>query len=69
MTFDEWWAAQLATPGQRSTQDLARKAWEAATVEAARKAEATTARYTCNKMRGVCNAIAHQIRQGKEETK
>lgn len=57
--FEKWWAIQkeeLVT-----TKEAAQTAWEAAKASAQVIARDAAKRYSCSKMRGICNAIADRI--------
>jgi ribosomal protein S5 len=68
VTFEEWADRAGAASGKMAE---CRQAWDAATTEAKKRAAEVAReqrkRYTCRKMRGVCDAIADTIERADSE--
>lgn len=59
--FEKWLAEQGSFDSPEETAVVAKAAWEAAKASAQVIARDAAKRYSCSKMRGICNAIADRI--------
>jgi hypothetical protein len=67
MTFAEWWSDRTAGVRALKSPPTPEKAWDAATLEAAKLVREQAKRYGCKERRGIVLALADMIEASLKE--